>query len=88
MKGNIFYRSADYYIRGTRYLNSLSPGYFGLNPLTAGNFIDFGLVIRGQSVTQRSTGCNTVPLLVVKDYRKVKFPERDNSYMAVKGLKT
>ena len=52
------------------------------NPLSAGFFTDYGRYQRAERYT-REHGT----LLGVQEYKKVKFPGRDNSSLAVKGLR-
>ena len=54
-----------------------------INLSSAGIFSDFGLLHKGAWVAMLVGS-----LLGVQDYKKVKFPGRDNSSLAVKGLKS
>ena len=56
------------------------------NPLGARIFTEFGLIIRGQSVTHGNMGCNP-PRYRPRNYQKVKFPGRDISSLAAEGLR-
>ena len=47
----------------------------------------FSLILDGQSVTQGSMGRDPPKYPPVQDYKKVKFPGRDISSLAAKGVK-
>ena len=58
-----------------------------VNPLAARIFTDFGLRLLEGRVLHKGAWVATLlgTLLGVQDYKKFKFPGRDNSSLAVKG---
>ena len=88
MRGSITRKQPIWDLIGPEVLGSHTITSF--KPLSAGIFTDFGLRLLEGRVLHKGAWVATLqgPLLGVQNYRKVKFPGRDISSLAVKGSKT